>query len=72
MKCSPESKDLPFEVLTWITLDENDDQDTAKLKALRRLFQPDAGGNLPLFAFVQVSASSDGSTQVLTLYSRST
>ena len=59
LKCSPESEDIPFEVLSWITFDEYDNQDIAKLKALRRLFHPDARGNLPLFAFVQVSISSE-------------
>ena len=55
-KFSPGSNVLPFEVLSWITLFEenNEVQNEAKLKALRRLFRPDAHGNLPLLAFVQV------------------
>ena len=55
LNCSPGAKVLPFEVLAWISFDEKDVQDEAKLKALRRLFHPDARNNLTLFAFVQVN-----------------
>jgi hypothetical protein len=57
LKCSPESKNLPFEVLSWIAFDEKDVLDVAKLRALRRLFHPDVRNNLPLLAFVQVSTA---------------
>jgi hypothetical protein len=48
---------LSFEVLSLIATDEKGMQDGAKMKALRRLFQPDARNELPLLAFVQVSQS---------------
>ena len=54
LKWSPKSKDLPFEVLSWITYDENGLQDHAKLQALQRVYRPDAQNNLPLLAFVHV------------------
>lgn len=59
LKSSPKSDDLPFEVLSWIAIDENDEQDVAKLQALRRVFRPDAHENLPLLAFVHVSQKKD-------------
>jgi hypothetical protein len=53
LKCSPEKKELPFEVLSWVSYDDKDIQDDGKLRALRRLFRPDARGHVSLLAFVQ-------------------
>jgi hypothetical protein len=53
LKCSPEKNEVPFEVLSWTCFDEKDTQDAGKLKAVRRLFRPDAHGNISLLAFVQ-------------------
>jgi len=57
LKCSSESSGVPFEVISWITLNEENEYDPAKLKALRRLFHPDVHGNLPLLAFILVSTA---------------
>ena len=51
----PDAKVLDFDILALIAIDENGVEDEAKMKALRRLFQPDAHNELSLLAFVQVS-----------------
>jgi hypothetical protein len=57
LKCSPEpdAKALDFDILALIATGENGAQDEAKMKALRRMFQPDSQNELTLLAFVQVN-----------------
>lgn len=53
LKLTPDLHAVPFETLALAAIDENDHVDQAKIRALRRVFRPDAEDSLPLLAFVQ-------------------
>lgn len=54
MKLDPTASQLDFEVLALaIAEDDTSEEYEMKKKAFRRLFRPDANGELPLIAFVQ-------------------
>jgi small-conductance mechanosensitive channel len=53
LKLAPGSRVLPAPVLTALSDNEDGTVDKAKKNALRNLFRPDSGDNVPLLAFIQ-------------------